>query len=144
MMRSKSLTSLLIETRDGVGLFHRDWGTGPPVVFAAPWAMSSDWWEYQMAFLAAQGLRCIDRCASRFGLTFGLALEFFRRSIAKRPMQRLGTVSGKGSTVKRKRRAWKSRKRRGIPTFPRPQQQRFHLLPAFATHTLQLRQGNTM
>jgi non-heme chloroperoxidase len=48
-----------IETSDGVGLFHRDWGTGSPVVFLAPWGLHSDWWEYQMAYLAGHGLRCI-------------------------------------------------------------------------------------
>lgn len=48
-----------IESRDGVGLFFRDWGTGSPVVFLAPWGMDSDWWEYQMAYLVGQGLRCI-------------------------------------------------------------------------------------
>lgn len=48
-----------IETADGTNLFFRDWGTGKPVVFLAPWALHSDWWEYQMAFLAGQGLRCI-------------------------------------------------------------------------------------
>jgi pimeloyl-ACP methyl ester carboxylesterase len=48
-----------IDTRDGVGLFYRDWGTGSPLVFLAPWAMDSDWWEYQMAYLVGQGLRCI-------------------------------------------------------------------------------------
>jgi pimeloyl-ACP methyl ester carboxylesterase len=48
-----------IESRDGVGLFYRDWGTGSPLVFLAPWGMNSDWWEYQMAYLVGQGLRCI-------------------------------------------------------------------------------------
>jgi hypothetical protein len=48
-----------IDTRDGVGLFYRDWGTGNPLVFLAPWSMDSDWWEYQMAYLVGQGLRCI-------------------------------------------------------------------------------------
>ena len=48
-----------IDSRDGVGLFYRDWGTGSPLVFLAPWSMDSDWWEYQMAYLAGQGLRCI-------------------------------------------------------------------------------------
>ena len=48
-----------IEAADGTNLFFRDWGTGRPVVFLAPWALHSDWWEYQMAFLAGQGLRCI-------------------------------------------------------------------------------------
>ena len=48
-----------IDTRDGVGLFYRDWGVGSPLVFLAPWGMDSDWWEYQMAYLVGQGLRCI-------------------------------------------------------------------------------------
>jgi len=48
-----------IESHDGVGLFYRDWGTGSPLVFLAPWGMDSDWWEYQMAYLVGQGLRCI-------------------------------------------------------------------------------------
>ncbi len=48
-----------IDSRDGVGLFYRDWGTGSPLVFLAPWSMDSDWWEYQMAYLVGQGLRCI-------------------------------------------------------------------------------------
>src|SRR5215469_5317844 len=48
-----------IESRDGVGLFYRDWGTGSPLVFLAPWGMDSDWWQYQMAYLVGQGLRCI-------------------------------------------------------------------------------------
>ena len=48
-----------IEARDGTRLFYRDWGTGRPVVFVAPWALNSDWWEYQTSFLSGQGLRCI-------------------------------------------------------------------------------------
>ena len=56
---TKGRPMAFIETRDGVGLFYRDWGTGSPLVFLAPWAMNSDWWEYQMAYLTGQGLRCI-------------------------------------------------------------------------------------
>ena len=55
----KSRAKQFIEAADGTNLFFRDWGTGRPVVFLAPWALHSDWWEYQMAFLADQGLRCI-------------------------------------------------------------------------------------
>jgi non-heme chloroperoxidase len=57
--RTKVRSTPFIETIDGVSLFYRSWGTGRPVVFLAPWALHSDWWEYQMAFLAGQGLRCI-------------------------------------------------------------------------------------
>jgi non-heme chloroperoxidase len=46
-------------TSDGTSLYFKDWGTGPAIVFAAPWALNSDWWEYQMAYLASRGLRCI-------------------------------------------------------------------------------------
>lgn len=48
-----------VEAADGTSLFFKDWGTGRPIVFAAPWALNSDWFEYQMADLAAHGLRCI-------------------------------------------------------------------------------------
>jgi pimeloyl-ACP methyl ester carboxylesterase len=29
------------------------------VVLLAPWGLHTDWWEYQMAFLAGKGLQCI-------------------------------------------------------------------------------------
>jgi non-heme chloroperoxidase len=48
-----------IQANDGTSLFYRDWGTGPAVVFVAPWGLNSDWWEYQIAYLTGQGLRCI-------------------------------------------------------------------------------------
>ena len=34
-------------------------GDGQPLVLFAPWGIDSDWWEYQMAYLVGQGLRCI-------------------------------------------------------------------------------------
>jgi pimeloyl-ACP methyl ester carboxylesterase len=48
-----------IETRDGTKLFYRDWGRGRPLLFVAPWALNSDYWEYQMAPLSTQGVRCV-------------------------------------------------------------------------------------
>jgi non-heme chloroperoxidase len=48
-----------LQVGDGTALFHKDWGTGPPVVFAAPWGLHADWWDYQMAHLAGRGLRCV-------------------------------------------------------------------------------------
>ncbi|WP_372784318.1 alpha/beta fold hydrolase [Phenylobacterium sp.] len=45
--------------KDGIKLFHRDWGEGPPVLFAASWALSSEMWAYQVAHLADAGFRCI-------------------------------------------------------------------------------------
>jgi pimeloyl-ACP methyl ester carboxylesterase len=56
---SKLFPLSFIETRDRAGLFYRDWGTGKPVVFIHGWAVNSDLWQYQMAYLAAQGLRCV-------------------------------------------------------------------------------------
>ena len=48
-----------IHTRDGVGLFVRDWGEGRPVLFLHSWAMQSAMWAYQVADLSDQGLRCV-------------------------------------------------------------------------------------
>lgn len=48
-----------IRTRDGVRLFHRDWGEGPAVVFASSWALTSEMWAYQVACLSERGLRCV-------------------------------------------------------------------------------------
>ena len=48
-----------IRTPDGVGLFHRDWGDGRPVVFVASWSLPSDSWAYQMLALSEAGCRCI-------------------------------------------------------------------------------------
>lgn len=48
-----------IRTLDGVGLFHRDWGDGPPVVFVASWSLPSDSWAYQMLALSEAGCRCV-------------------------------------------------------------------------------------
>jgi pimeloyl-ACP methyl ester carboxylesterase len=44
---------------DGTRLYHRDWGEGRPVVFAASWALPSEMWAYQVAHLADRGYRCI-------------------------------------------------------------------------------------
>ncbi|MEQ8178359.1 MAG: alpha/beta hydrolase [Amphiplicatus sp.] len=48
-----------VQTRDGARLFVRDWGAGEPVVFLHGWALASDMWAYQMAPMAADGLRCV-------------------------------------------------------------------------------------
>jgi pimeloyl-ACP methyl ester carboxylesterase len=48
-----------VRTRDGVGLFVRDWGEGRPVLFLHSWAMQSAMWAYQVADLSDQGLRCV-------------------------------------------------------------------------------------
>ena len=48
-----------IRTSSGVGLFHRDWGDGPPAVFVASWSLPSDSWAYQMLALSEAGFRCV-------------------------------------------------------------------------------------
>jgi pimeloyl-ACP methyl ester carboxylesterase len=56
---SKARSKEFIEARDGTPLFCRDWGTGKPMVFVAPWAMNSRWWELPMFRLSEQGIRCV-------------------------------------------------------------------------------------
>ena len=40
-------------------LFHREWGSGRPVLFVHAWALSSAMWTYQIADLGDRGFRCI-------------------------------------------------------------------------------------
>ena len=56
---AKARARMSIETADGTRLFHRDWGDGKPILFAAPWGLNTDWWEYQMTALAGHNLRCV-------------------------------------------------------------------------------------
>lgn len=53
-------TGAFVEIGNDTRLFVRDWGNGNPLVFAAPWALHSDWWEYQTAFLTENGRRCVS------------------------------------------------------------------------------------
>jgi len=46
-------------TKDGTEIYYKDWGSGTPIVFSHGWPLSSDAWEAQMLFLAANGFRCI-------------------------------------------------------------------------------------
>ena len=48
-----------IRTRDGVDIFYKDWGSGPPIVFSHGWPLSADDWDTQMLFFLAQGFRVI-------------------------------------------------------------------------------------
>jgi pimeloyl-ACP methyl ester carboxylesterase len=49
----------VIRTRDGVGLFHRSLGSGPPVLFLASWSLPSDSWFGQMLAMRDAGLRAV-------------------------------------------------------------------------------------
>jgi len=48
-----------ITTKDGTGIYYKDWGAGPPVVFSHGWPLNADAWENQMVYLAFNGYRCI-------------------------------------------------------------------------------------
>jgi non-heme chloroperoxidase len=49
-----------IRTQDGVALFHREWGSGHPMLFVHSWALTSAMWSYQEQFLGNYGARCIS------------------------------------------------------------------------------------
>jgi non-heme chloroperoxidase len=48
-----------ITTSDGTQIYFKDWGAGRPVVFSHGWPLNADAWEAQMAFLGANGYRCV-------------------------------------------------------------------------------------
>jgi non-heme chloroperoxidase len=49
----------MITTRDGTGIFYKDWGTGQPVVFSHGWPLNADAWDDQAYFVASHGYRAI-------------------------------------------------------------------------------------
>ncbi|MGA2396719.1 MAG: alpha/beta hydrolase [Steroidobacteraceae bacterium] len=48
-----------IKTKDGVEIFYKDWGSGPPLVFSHGWPLSADDWDAQLMFFLKQGYRVI-------------------------------------------------------------------------------------
>lgn len=48
-----------IQTKDGVEIFYKDWGTGQPIVFSHGWPLSADDWDTQMLFFLQQGYRVV-------------------------------------------------------------------------------------
>jgi non-heme chloroperoxidase len=67
-----------IATKDGTPIYHKDWGTGRPVVFSHGWPLSADAWEDQMLFLAGRGYRCIahDRRATAGRVSPGMGTRW--------------------------------------------------------------------
>jgi hypothetical protein len=45
---------------DGAELVVKDWGSGPPVLFAQSVGVNSDMWSHPMAHLVWQGFRCLS------------------------------------------------------------------------------------
>jgi len=56
-----------ITTRDGVDLYVKDWGSGPPVVLIHGWPLNADSWEDQALGLAEAGFRVIAYDRRGFG-----------------------------------------------------------------------------
>jgi len=48
-----------INTKDGVTIFYKDWGSGQPIVFSHGWPLSADDWDNQMMFFLSHGYRVI-------------------------------------------------------------------------------------
>jgi non-heme chloroperoxidase len=46
-------------TKDGVGIYYKDWGQGQPIVFSHGWPLSSDDWDAQLVFFLNHGYRVI-------------------------------------------------------------------------------------
>ena len=89
-----------IRTPDGVGLFHRDWGDGPPVVFVASWSLPSDSWAYQMLALSEAGCRCVayDRRGHGRSDDPGRGFDFERwPAISRRYWKRLTCAAQRSS-----------------------------------------------
>jgi non-heme chloroperoxidase len=49
----------IFKTKEGVEIFYKDWGSGPPLVFHHGWPLSSDDWDGQLMFFLAKGFRVI-------------------------------------------------------------------------------------
>src|SRR6202000_3193031 len=45
--------------RDGTGIYYKDWGAGPPVVFSHGGPLNADAWDDQAFFVASHGYRAI-------------------------------------------------------------------------------------
>jgi non-heme chloroperoxidase len=48
-----------VTTNDGIEIFFKDWGSGPPLVFSHGWPLSADDWDTQLMFFLEQGYRVV-------------------------------------------------------------------------------------
>lgn len=63
--RSKAIST--IRTRDGTGLYVRQWGEGRPVVLTHGWSLTADFWDYHAVGLARAGYRVVTYDRRGFG-----------------------------------------------------------------------------
>ena len=56
---TKDFTESRITTKDGVEIYYKSWGEGPPVTFSHGWPLTADAWDGQMLFLAQNGFRAV-------------------------------------------------------------------------------------
>ena len=49
----------IFTTRDGTGIFYKDWGQGRPMLFSHGWPLSADAWDAQLMFFGERGFRTI-------------------------------------------------------------------------------------
>jgi len=56
---TKGMTESKVVTKDGVEIYFKEWGEGPPVTFSHGWPLNADAWDGQMMFLAENGYRAI-------------------------------------------------------------------------------------
>ena len=56
-----------ITTKDNTKLFHKDWGSGQPVIFLHGWPLSSDSWDDHAMAVADAGFRAISYDRRGFG-----------------------------------------------------------------------------
>jgi non-heme chloroperoxidase len=57
--RGRSGGEGVVTTKDGTGIFYKEWGSGPVVVLSHGWPLNADAWEDQLFFLASHGCRVI-------------------------------------------------------------------------------------
>jgi non-heme chloroperoxidase len=68
LIKRKNRKMSTFNSKDGMQIYYKDWGTGKPVVFSHDWPLSADAWESQMVHLAANGHRCIAHDRRGHGL----------------------------------------------------------------------------
>jgi non-heme chloroperoxidase len=72
-----------VSTRDGVDIFYKDWGSGPPLVFSHGWPLSADDWDPQMMFFLNKGFRVIAHDRRGHGRSTQITIQRIPRARAR-------------------------------------------------------------